>query len=238
MIRKTIKTIGYPVLKLYSYARILTPSRGYVKYAGIKVNLEQRTFDSLVPGFRGHRNIPDYEFTTVKALKEFATTGSVVTVIGGGLGVTACIAANAVGKTGHVYCFEGNKNNIKNIQKAVEYADLSDRITLKQAIVSSDIGVYPGEKVQTIMDTSELPPCDILELDCEGAELEILTNLRFSPRIIIAESHGHYGSSSEKLIETLERKGYSVEDRGVAEPSLTKYCEDNDIKILLAYKNR
>jgi hypothetical protein len=45
-----------------------------------------------------------------------------------------------------------------------------------------------------VISPAELPECDILELDGEGAESLILRNMTIRPRVIAVETHGVYGA--------------------------------------------
>jgi hypothetical protein len=49
-----------------------------------------------------------------------------------------------------------------------------------------------------------------LELDCEGAELEILRKLEIEPRAIIVETHAHLGSPPKEIKRLLEERSYEV----------------------------
>jgi hypothetical protein len=67
------------------------------------------------------------------------------------------------------------------------------------------INVYgdPSQLATLVVAPVELPGCDVLELDCEGAEIVILRDMTIRPRV--------------------------VEEWGIAEPRLSEICETNDI---------
>jgi hypothetical protein len=77
----------------------------------------------------------------------------------------------------------------------------------------------------------------VLQLDCEGAEAEILRGLTTQPSIILVETHGLFGAPTESVASLLEERGYVVSDRGLAEPRLGDYCTSNDIRVLLGIKH-
>ena len=76
--------------------------------------------------------------------------------------------------------------------------------------VASDLG--------PVLPPSQLPTCNVLEMDCEGAEVEILREMTIQPRVIVVETHGLYGAPTDLVASLLEKRGYVVSDRGVAEP--------------------
>jgi hypothetical protein len=83
---------------------------------------------------------------------------------------------------------------------------------------------------------ADLPECDVLALDCEGAEILISRNLKFRPRAIGVGSRGIFGAPSKLVREPLEQLGYVVVDYGVAEPRDPQGCDANDIRVLLGNK--
>ncbi len=62
-----------------------------------------------------------------------------------------------------------------------------------------------GEVVNTF-PASELPECDIMKIDTEGAEVEIIENLVNMPKIFLIEYHGE--ANRAKVNELLE--GYTL----------------------------
>jgi hypothetical protein len=74
---------------------------------------------------------------------------------------------------------------------------------------------------------STVPECDVLDLDCEGAEVEILRELDFAPRVIVVEVHPHLGSPVEAVEAELAERGYDVVERGAT-------ARDDDIPVLTA----
>jgi hypothetical protein len=76
----------------------------------------------------------------------------------------------------------------------------------------------------------------VLELDCEGAEVEILRELTIQPRVILVETHGLYGAPTHLVASLLEKRGYIISDRGVAEPRAAHHCTEHDLRVLLGIK--
>ena len=57
----------------------------------------------------------------------------------------------------------------------------------------------------------ELPSCDVLELDCEGSEIDILRRMVITPRVIIVEIHPWlFKEPAEWVVENLITQGYEI----------------------------
>jgi hypothetical protein len=180
---------------------------------------------------------PDYEATLVAGLDETIRPGERVVIVGGGLGVTAVIAALRTGPLGNVQCFEGSKQHVRFVQQTAERNKVTN-VSVHHAVVGKSISVYSiGGDVGAVLPPCQLPQCNVLQLDCEGAEVEILHELTIRPRAILVETHGLYGAPTELIVSLLERRGYVVSHRGVAEPRLGDHCAKNDIRVLLGISN-
>jgi hypothetical protein len=75
----------------------------------------------------------------------------------------------------------------------------------------------------------------VLELDCEGSEVEILRELTVQPRMILVETHGIYDAPTDLVASLLEKRGYIVSHRGLAEHS--DLCAKRDIRVLLGKRD-
>ena len=227
-----------------AYQRLIRPwlpGRTLV-YAGIPVCYDRKWGDAIVPaawlpdfGFEtGYTDEPGYEVALISALNETVRPGDKVVVVGGGVGVTAVIAAKRAGPSGTVVCFEGSKQYVGHIQETAKRNEVSN-IHVKHAIVSKPIAVYgKASDFGGVVSPDQLPECDVLELDCEGAEIDILRNMVIRPRVIIVETHGAYGAPTSLVDSLLTDLGYAVRNLGLAEPRIQDICVEKDIQILLA----
>jgi hypothetical protein len=215
--------------------RTILPVRGPVLYSGITVGFRKIGDSFLLKLYNppSLNDIPGYEQGLVAALKANVREGDTVVVVGGGLGVTAIIAAIAVAEKGRVECFEGNLQSVNSILSAAAINGVAKRLTVRHAIVGKDIDVWGVLKSSIFINPSELPDCDVLELDCEGSELDILRDMVIQPRVIAVETHGFLGSSTSTVRNILECRGYRVIDLGWAEPRVLDECADRDIKVLV-----
>ena len=204
-----------------------------IHYAGIPICHDRKWGDRLVPitwvPDEARADYPDYEATLVAGLSEIVRPGDNVVIVGAGLGVTAVVAALRAGPSGTVQCFEGNKRRVRSAEQTAARNKIPN-IRIHHAVVAKSLNVYAGE-IGIVLPVSQLPACDVLELDCEGSEVEILRELTVQPRMILVETHGIYDAPTDLVASLLEKRGYIVSRRGLAEHS--DLCEKHDIRVLL-----
>lgn len=207
-----------------------------VQYAGIPISHDRKWGDKFVPAawLPDLSDQPDYEAALVQGLFEHVRDGDRVVVVGGGFGVTAVIAALRAGPIGHVECFEGSRKHVEHVRQTALRNGVGN-LTVHHGVVAKSIAVYGASSgIGMIIAPARLPSCDVLELDCEGAEVQILRELTFRPRVILVETHGLYGAPTTLLASIMEERGYVVSDLGWAEPRDRDHCARNDIRVLLA----
>lgn len=156
---------------------------------------------------------PDYEQGLVSAHQTLTRPGDSVVIVGGGNGVTAVRAATVVGEAGHVRIFEGGREAVEKIRDVTRWNGVTDRCEITHAIVGRERDVYGGDVAGAdLVAPGELPECDVLELDCEGSEIDIVRNLEIEPRVLIVELHPYnFSESSDEVIDVLSEKGYRFE---------------------------
>lgn len=216
------RSINYAYELIYEYL----PDT-YVDYNGVRV-LNSKAFEKYIPA-RDSPEKKDYEQGLIDAINKNVNQGDQVTILGGGLGVTAIKAAENSGSGSNITVFEGSKSRYNKLIKNAE-ANGYPEINVEGAIVGSEVDIW-GDKFQNKISPSELPLCDVLEMDVEGSEIEILDKMTIRPDIIIVESHGFKGSSTEKVKKKLEEINYSC--RKTRE---VPYSGQNDVKVITAEK--
>jgi hypothetical protein len=223
----------------YVYRRGLRPCipGEPVHYAGIPICHDRKWGDRLVPKswvpYEARADKPGYEATLVAGLRETVRAGDSVVIVGAGLGVTAVVAALGAGPSGTVQCFEGSKRHVRFAQRTAARNKVTN-VSVHHAVVAKSIFVYgSGSDVGAIKPASQLPLCNVLQLDCEGAEVEILRESIIQPRVILVETHGTFGAPTDLVASLLEKRGYVVSDRGIAEPWHAEHCNKYDIRVLL-----
>jgi hypothetical protein len=206
-----------------------------VRYAGIRVVVGKHWGDDFINRLRGAPTAsdqPDYEYGLVRALRSCVRQGDSVVVVGGGFGVTVAVAAQVTGPRGRIRCFEGGADQVRHVRDTAQRNGLADRIEVTHAFVARSDFVYSSTEGAALVSPLDLPQCDVLEMDCEGAELAILKSMVIRPREILVETHGVYGAPTAKVKAAMEAIGYEVEDHGLADPRSQQFCEENDICVL------
>ena len=216
-------------------ARRLLPDVGHVLYGKLPVGRSRKVGDRffasklLPPDLRDN---PDYERGLMNGLRKVVRPGDRVVVIGGGEGITTSLAAILAGPSGSVVCFEGDKAGIDAVMRTAEANGVANRVSCTFAVVGENLGVFGTDIAERILHPSELPLCDVLEMDCEGSEVGILQDMVIRPRDIVVETHGFADAPSARTAEILRQCGYEVEDLGLAEPKPD--CIGRDERVLLS----
>jgi len=215
-----------------NFIRLRLPERA-VSYNGVKVHDgETRLGDTLVPWRRA--DIPEYEEAIIRSIRKHVGTGERVVIVGGGWGVSTVVAAKSVGGRGTVTTFEGSENAVKNVRETVNLNGVREEVTIHHAIVSQAYSLR-GEKGEApVISPNRLSDCDVLVLDCEGAEADILSKMDIRPRTLIVETHGMFGSGENIVREKIKDIGYRITDCRVAEERVKSFCEENGIYVLTA----
>lgn len=234
-IKKAVNDGGITTLiyRTYRFLMLKLLPEKTVKFNGVEVH-GGRKFDFLLPSPK--RDDPDREKGNVNALRNEVSDGDTVVIIGGGQGVTAIVSKNQAGKKGSVIVYEPILKLCKQINRNAELNDVDLRV--ENAFVG-DLGEVDGADSQfraaKQISPSELPECDILELDCEGAEKEILQRLDIEPETVIVETHGVFGSYTEEIEAILQDKGYKIIKKEPAERE-EKVPKEKDVMSLTAKK--
>ena len=210
-----------------------------LSYNGVIINKHRKLFDFLNltgGGWKPYEHNPHYEGAINNGLRRHAKYGDNVVIVGGGLGTSTVIAARQVGDAGSVTIFEGSEEMVYNVRSAARMNDVADIVDVRHAVVSEAVSVRGESSCSTIIKPDELPDCDVLELDCEGAEISILNEMIVRPRAIIVETHGIHDAPTAAVKETLTDIEYSIESEEPAEQwqPAERFCEENGIDVLTA----
>ena len=176
-------------------------------------------------------NEPAYKETLVDAVRKAISPGDAIVEIGAGFGVCTTWAAREARKSGRVLCFEANAEQTRVVREALDLTgqimgeDLAERVDIHHAIVGSDLETYGPMTGAARIEPSELPDCDVLTMDCEGAELDIVREMTIEPHTVVVETHPTLGAPTDEVVETLSSKGYTSE----AIPVATKEGGSKDI---------
>lgn len=153
---------------------------------------------------------PDYKAGTNDSLREYCLHDDHVVVIGGGLGVSAVVAAHAADS---VTVYEGGIDFAEQVRETARLNRVEDAVAVREAIVAEDLDVYGQDITDTTVAPTELIDCDVLEMDCEGSEIRILEEMTIEPRVVIVESHPTLDAPHEQVKSLLVDQGYEIRDR-------------------------
>ncbi len=167
--------------------------------------------------------LEDYEAEIISALRTHVKGDDDVVVVGGGLGVSSVVAARH-GST--VTTYEAGKHRYKRVLETLELNNITNRVEAHHALVGPDVHVN-GSTSDRAIAPEDLPECDVLEVDAEGAEVGILQGLEIRPRVIIVEAHAHRGAPAEDVYSQLDRLNYDVANQEAE-------CREKGIIIITA----
>lgn len=181
---------------------------------------EKRLLDDIVPWrtpFDDKRwgSFDTHETELISSLQSNIERGDTVVIVGGGYGGTTVVAANNTGQDGEVIAYEASKERTDSIESTLNANSVNDIAKIKNEVVGEPVHVPGSTSDLSLAEPDELPPCDVLELDCEGAEEYILKNMAIQPETIIVETHGCYGAPEENIKSILSNNGYYIDDREV-----------------------
>ena len=213
-----------------TYVRSLLPKR-IVFYNDIPV-YASRFGDSIIPWQT--EDIPGYEDALLQGITQYVENGDKVVVVGGGWGVSTVSAAEQAGESGQIITYEGGEETVEQVEDTVWLNRVNDRVSVRHAIVGRNVSLRGDGTRAAAVPPMELPDCDVLVLDCEGAEIGILDEMNIRPRNIIVETHGVYGATKADVHNKLARAGYETVESMVAEEQLREACEKNGIFVLFA----
>lgn len=192
----------------YSYNNLVRPHlpRKISVYNGVSIRYI-RFLD-----FTDH--VPDWKEGTVSSVKDTVTCGDRVVEIGSGFGVCTVWAARRAGDDGGVTTYEASENRYGILNETLRLNGVSNRVETNHALVGEKIDVFGELATADEIYPVDLPQCDVLITDCEGAEMQILSALRdqdgFNPRSMVIETHGFAGASTDAVIDELQEQGYEI----------------------------
>lgn len=217
----------------YAYNEYVCPwlPKRQATYNGVTVRAAHLG-DQILPW--QETNVPGYEEALVRGIRQHVTEGSRVVVVGGGWGVTTVAAARQTGPQGQVLTYEGSLEEVEKVTRTIDLNGVDGHASVKHAVVGEAISLRGSQGNASIVAPDELPECDTLVLDCEGAEIEILNNMDIRPETILVETHGMYGAPREDVSVALNEVGYDVFASTVAEERVRDFCEEKGIYVLMA----
>jgi len=148
----------------------------------------------------------DHEEQLIESIRNFISSGEKVILIGAGTGASTASASRQVGSNGSVHAFEASDRAVSKCKDTVRLNQVDDIADCTHAIIEAPIHVVGHSNDAKQLSATDLPTCDTLVMDCEGAEREILRNIEKYPEKIIVETHSHFDSSSNMIREILSNE--------------------------------
>lgn len=216
-LRKMLPVAGPPI---YNGIEVV----GDKHYSHNKPAAKRRLFDGFFPPCFHRSTKPNEEGGLVAAHKCVTERGDDVLIAGGGWGVTMGNASKIVGEGGSVTVFEGSNKLVEDLHRVAKFNDIEDICTIRHGLVGDDTVIWGGEKPDDpVISPTDLPECDVFEMDCQGAEYDILEEMEIQPRAMIIELHPKiYEKPLGELRDLMEEQGYEIthsfDHDGVAVP--------------------
>jgi hypothetical protein len=165
----------------------------------------------------------------VNHIREFVKYGDDVVIVGGGSGVSTVWEARRVGDAGTVTVFEGGEDTADQCRETAILNGVDHLVNVRHAVVGPAIEMRGIVGDADHVPPDELPTCDVLEMDCDGAEMNILKYMTIRPERIIVETHGMLGTPPAEVRASLHDLGYEVIREDI-------HNEENGINLLTAVK--
>jgi hypothetical protein len=142
---------------------------------------------------------------------EFAlNTNETMLAVGLGRGISLIHNAKVKDRYKNITIIEASSKVIDNANiNLVLNAISGNHIKIIHGYVGDSTNVYGSESMKAIQVDINQYSFDVLELDCEGSEIEILENLVARPRLIIVEMHPmNRKIEFEEFLDGLNKMGY------------------------------
>lgn len=136
--------------------------------------------------------------------------GDTVVVIGGGYGISSTTAAKKVGKGGKVLIYEGTEEVVEDLNTTLHINNVANQCHIEHAIVGDTANLKGAKGKARKVHPSDIPSCDLIEMDCEGAEIDLIPNLPTNISTIIVETHPSKGANTVEVEKLLNSQGWQV----------------------------
>lgn len=151
-----------------------------------------------------------WEEKFISSIRSRVNEGDCVILVGAGFGISTVASAHQVGNCGKVITYEPALERFNCASSTIQINDMNDRVDLHRAYVGPPVEVKGDLKGAENVTPESLQECDVLAMDCEGAEQEIIDSMNISPRDIIVETHPFFDSPTDDVKEALVCSNYSI----------------------------
>jgi len=197
-----LRSIAKPI---YNLIRPYTP-RKYISASGVAIK-------------RGHlfdfSDEKEYKPEAIAAIEENVNEGDHVVEVATGHGIFSMVCARE-GAT--VDTYEGAGRMVEKATGFHELVGAADAVTVHHAVVGEPRELYGSDLEASAVAPADLPGCDVLLLDCEGAELDIIRGVNPTPPTIIVETHPSHGAPTHAVERLLSNHGYKIASKTLMGP--------------------
>ena len=227
MYRQLIHDDGLEQGHLYSFAKKRAPGPA------------QHSFIYASESFQALLKRDAHHYGEVRMLQAMAEPGMIAIELGANRGVTTVALARSVGSEGQVHAFEPVPEYYSALIENLRLNDVENVLAHQLAVTDGErripyykhgegSGIVRAEGAETtvvgttsldnFMAAEGLPRIDLINMDCEGAELLVLrgagnTLRKHTPRIL-CEIHHNYlsdlGQSADDVVKYLDTVGFHV----------------------------
>lgn len=163
--------------------------------------------------FDNRDRVSDMKYGLIREVRKEVDRGDDVVDIGTGFGLAATWAARE-SRTGQIDTYDASAKQVETASETIRLNGVDDRITVHHALVGEEVKVDNELGDPDALTGNEIPDCDVLVMDCEGAELAVLPEVADAAGTYIVESHGHLGAQSDDVVSQLSNICDCVEVRG------------------------
>lgn len=145
---------------------------------------------------------PDYKAGLIDAIHECVDDGDRVELVGLGRGVSTINCLRAGADTVVAYEASAEMIDVARETLRTNYYD-GGTVDIRHALVGDSVCVYGAFDDAEMVPPADLGVCDVLIMDCEGAEESIVAGLDRWPRHTIIETHPERGVPTEAILEEI-----------------------------------
>ena len=174
---------------------------------------------------------PDWKRGTVGAVRGTVVQGDHIVEVGTGFGVCAVVAARQ-GAT--VDTYEASTGRVDIARETIRLNDVAEAVSVTHAVVGEPGEVFGNTGTAETVPPTDLPACDVLVTDCEGAEATLVEHLEaIGPDRLVIETHGFAGAPTDEIAALVKGHGYTVKE--IVAPASTHADPEEDNKVVVAH---
>ena len=156
---------------------------------------------------------PEYKDSSVSRIRSRVDSGDGIVIVSCRRKGSSVAAAHRTRSERSVTTY--NAERYESAVETITLDEITNIIDIEHAIVGEVVGLADPPRGAAALPPAELPDCDVLVLDCEGAEIGILKSIDQLPRVLIVDTDTFLDSPEGDVRATLEDMDYEVVDRGV-----------------------